>query len=238
MVWPPDACLEADTAAVRRSFRGWRRTARRALDLATHARRLCRHRRRSGGFGGAGEPGSGFRPGARRLRPAWDRHELSGVRGCPAADRWRRVPGFWRPLAERRAFGPSACSLRSSCRKATTSSSTPATTTPATPASPASALGAMRLRWGRAVLTGECGRVPAELSGSRGPTCEAGTRRSGLLSRHRRVGKSEPSAQLSFIFNAAINALCGISTWPNWRMRFLPSFCLSSSLRLRLMSPP
>jgi len=25
---------------------------------------------------------------------------------------------------------------------------------------------------------------------------------------------------------------------PNWRMRFLPSFCLSSSLRLRLMSPP
>jgi hypothetical protein len=25
---------------------------------------------------------------------------------------------------------------------------------------------------------------------------------------------------------------------PNWRMRFLPSFCLSSSLRLRLISPP
>ena len=40
------------------------------------------------------------------------------------------------------------------------------------------------------------------------------------------------------IFNAARNALCGISTLPNWRIRFLPSFCLSSSLRLRLMSPP
>ena len=40
------------------------------------------------------------------------------------------------------------------------------------------------------------------------------------------------------ILSAAINALCGISTCPNWRMRFLPSFCLSSSLRLRLMSPP
>ena len=40
------------------------------------------------------------------------------------------------------------------------------------------------------------------------------------------------------ILRAARKALCGISTLPNWRMRFLPSFCLSSSLRLRLMSPP
>ncbi len=39
-------------------------------------------------------------------------------------------------------------------------------------------------------------------------------------------------------FNAAINASCGISTLPNWRMRFLPSFCLSRSLRLRDTSPP
>ena len=31
-----------------------------------------------------------------------------------------------------------------------------------------------------------------------------------------------------------MNASCGISTFPNWRMRFLPAFCLSSSLRLRL----
>ena len=43
--------------------------------------------------------------------------------------------------------------------------------------------------------------------------------------------------QLS-IFSAAMNASCGISTFPNWRMRFLPAFCFSRSLRLRLISPP
>src|SRR3978361_523507 len=40
------------------------------------------------------------------------------------------------------------------------------------------------------------------------------------------------------IFNAARKADCGISTLPNWRIRFLPSFCFSSSFRLREMSPP
>jgi len=40
------------------------------------------------------------------------------------------------------------------------------------------------------------------------------------------------------IFNAAMNASCGMSTLPNWRMRFLPSRCLSRSLRLRVASPP
>ncbi len=39
-------------------------------------------------------------------------------------------------------------------------------------------------------------------------------------------------------FSAAMNASCGISTLPNWRMRFLPSFCFSRSLRLRVTSPP
>ena len=38
--------------------------------------------------------------------------------------------------------------------------------------------------------------------------------------------------------NTAKNASCGISTLPIWRMRFLPFFCFSSSLRLREMSPP
>ena len=37
---------------------------------------------------------------------------------------------------------------------------------------------------------------------------------------------------------AAMNADWGISTLPNWRMRFLPAFCLSKSLRLRDTSPP
>ena len=40
------------------------------------------------------------------------------------------------------------------------------------------------------------------------------------------------------IFSAARKASCGISTLPIWRMRFLPFFCLSSSLRLRETSPP
>ena len=35
-----------------------------------------------------------------------------------------------------------------------------------------------------------------------------------------------------------MNAFCGISTDPTDFMRFLPSFCFSSSLRLREMSPP
>jgi hypothetical protein len=51
-------------------------------------------------------------------------------------------------------------------------------------------------------------------------------------------GRSDEFPQSSLAFNAAMNALCGISTSPNWRMRFLPAFCLSSSLRLREMSPP
>ena len=44
--------------------------------------------------------------------------------------------------------------------------------------------------------------------------------------------------QFSSIFSAEIKASWGISTLPNWRIFFLPSFCLSRSLRLRLMSPP
>lgn len=40
----------------------------------------------------------------------------------------------------------------------------------------------------------------------------------------------------SSIFSTAMNASLGTCTLPSWRMRFLPSFCFSSSLRLRLMS--
>ena len=39
-------------------------------------------------------------------------------------------------------------------------------------------------------------------------------------------------------FRTARNASCGMSTWPTRFMRFLPSFCFSRSLRLRVMSPP
>jgi hypothetical protein len=39
-------------------------------------------------------------------------------------------------------------------------------------------------------------------------------------------------------FNTARKASCGISTRPTRFMRRLPSFCFSSSLRLRVISPP
>ena len=48
---------------------------------------------------------------------------------------------------------------------------------------------------------------------------------------------SVKAAQLS-TFSAAMNASCGMSTLPNCRIFFLPSFCFSRSLRLRVMSPP
>ena len=38
--------------------------------------------------------------------------------------------------------------------------------------------------------------------------------------------------------STARNASCGTSTAPTCFIRFLPSFCFSSSLRLRVMSPP
>ena len=38
--------------------------------------------------------------------------------------------------------------------------------------------------------------------------------------------------------SAAMKASCGTSTRPTIFIRFLPSFCFSNSLRLRVMSPP
>jgi hypothetical protein len=58
--------------------------------------------------------------------------------------------------------------------------------------------------------------------------------------RGRSIPFQTPSANPNHasIFSAARNADCGISTLPNCRIRFLPSFCFSSSFRLREMSPP
>ena len=52
--------------------------------------------------------------------------------------------------------------------------------------------------------------------------------------------KDLSSAFLSpgWVDRAATNASCGTSTRPIVFIRFLPSFCFSSSLRLRVMSPP
>ena len=43
---------------------------------------------------------------------------------------------------------------------------------------------------------------------------------------------------VSLVFRAAMKASWGTSTRPTIFIRFLPAFCFSSSLRLRLMSPP
>lgn len=43
---------------------------------------------------------------------------------------------------------------------------------------------------------------------------------------------------LSSLDSTAMKASCGTSTEPTIFIRFLPSFCFSSSFRLREMSPP
>ena len=42
----------------------------------------------------------------------------------------------------------------------------------------------------------------------------------------------------SSIFSMATNASCGMFKLPIDFIRFLPSFCFSNNLRLRVMSPP
>jgi len=59
----------------------------------------------------------------------------------------------------------------------------------------------------------------------------------GFANRCRPLALKMASLQLS-IFRAEMNASCGMSTLPNWRIFFLPAFCLSSNLRLRVASPP
>ena len=66
--------------------------------------------------------------------------------------------------------------------------------------------------------------------------------RAGTQSRHNlalsvTLGPSDRPGQSSSR-SAWMNASWGTSTRPMFFMRFLPSFCFSSSLRLRVMSPP
>ncbi len=70
-----------------------------------------------------------------------------------------------------------------------------------------------------------------------GLTTSPHTRGSRYLHGDARRRRGAPAAQLS-IFSAEMNASCGMSTFPNWRIFFLPAFCLSSSFRFRVASPP
>src|SRR6266852_5181310 len=65
-------------------------------------------------------------------------------------------------------------------------------------------------------------------------------RRANDASRQRRSRTRErySSSPVEVTFRTARKASCGMSTWPTRFMRFLPSFCFSRSLRLRVMSPP
>ena len=54
------------------------------------------------------------------------------------------------------------------------------------------------------------------------------------------IGKKRAFLQFAYSSNLStlINASWGTSTVPNWRIRFLPSFCFSSSFFFRVISPP
>ena len=50
--------------------------------------------------------------------------------------------------------------------------------------------------------------------------------------------EQNPRYESESSFSTAVNASLGRVTLPSWRIFFLPSFCISSSFYLRVMSPP
>ena len=96
----------------------------------------------------------------------------------------------------------------------------------------------------------EAGRTSAHQrpTGTRQPSATGArmsTRRSGYDRARQRARQDQDTASTELhddyffpTLSTARNASCGISTWPTCFMRFLPSFCFSSSFFLREMSPP
>ena len=77
-------------------------------------------------------------------------------------------------------------------------------------------------------------RVVNGADGRLGSRCDA----IDLRGARRRWPPPRRGSDQSPIFSASMKASCGMSTLPNCRIFFLPAFCLSSSLRLRVASPP
>src|SRR5438105_1958589 len=50
--------------------------------------------------------------------------------------------------------------------------------------------------------------------------------------------KSSSSSSVHWALSTSINASCGMLIFPMLFIRFFPSFCFSSSLRFRVISPP
>ncbi len=92
---------------------------------------------------------------------------------------------------------------------------------------------------------GEPGAVPGPLEGEApAGRVHPATGLSGTRARVIRRGSAHGAYFLALspagplVESAAMNASWGTSTRPTIFIRFLPSFCFSSSLRLRVMSPP
>ncbi len=83
----------------------------------------------------------------------------------------------------------------------------------------------------RGPVEGGGGRRADNTAPRRGPVEGGGGRRAGYFF----FASSLTSPPVD---SAEMNASWGTSTRPTIFIRFLPSFCFSSSLRLRLMSPP
>ena len=97
----------------------------------------------------------------------------------------------------------------------------------------------------RLAIGAELARVRARSDDPRRRACQQTRARSVPIreasARARDVIRSPRGYFFSFSVSpesAAMNASWGTSTRPTIFMRFLPSFCFSSSLRLRVMSPP
>ncbi len=175
-----------------------------------------------------------------RTRYGWDRHSAVWhtmtfpewrTLGFPPVDRrgehvYERLSWLETVVARRdrggstRTASPSTSGRRRADRRLASSPRSPAT-------------GTARCRGARRSAT----------SASRSPTASRCPSNGGSpRARRRRPAPADASGYFAFFSvspeSAAMNASWGTSTRPTIFMRFLPSFCFSRSLRLRVMSPP